>query len=76
MSEVSLIDGHIDEVKQTNYDRVRNMSVKELADLLVRRKFSCMPFCKNCEICTQKTFCYPLCIDGVKKWLESEVDSE
>lgn len=30
---VSLIDGHIDnEIKQTNYERIRNMSVEEMAD--------------------------------------------
>ena len=32
---VSLIDGHIDnEIKQTNYERIRNMSVEEMADWL------------------------------------------
>lgn len=35
MSNVSLIDGHIDEPKkQTNYDRIRNMSVDELAKFI------------------------------------------
>lgn len=31
---VSFIDGHIDEVKQTNYDRIKKMSVEEMADIL------------------------------------------
>lgn len=32
---VSLIDGHIDnEIKQTNYERIRNMSVEELAEFI------------------------------------------
>ena len=35
---VSLIDGHIDnEIKQTNYERIRNMSVEEVV------------YCKNCK---------------------------
>ena len=32
---VSLIDGHIDnEIKQTNYDRIKAMSVEEMADFI------------------------------------------
>ena len=34
MPNVSLVDGHTDEPKITNYDRIRNMSIKELADFL------------------------------------------
>ena len=33
MASVSLIDGHIDRI-QTNYDRIRNMSVEELAEFM------------------------------------------
>ena len=37
MSKVSLIDGHIDnETKQTNYERIRNMTDEEIADKLAR----------------------------------------
>ena len=60
----------------TNYDRIRNMSVGEMAKLLAQRNFSCMRFCENCESCNQNTFRYPFCIDGIKKWLESEVEGE
>ena len=35
MSNVSLIDGHIDEPKITNYDRIKNMSVEEMAEFIV-----------------------------------------
>lgn len=34
---VSLIDGHIDEIKQTNYERIKAMSVEEVV------------YCKNCK---------------------------
>lgn len=99
MSNVSLINGHIDGAEQCvicgrdipegsqvcvicgtekakhprQIDRIRNMSVEEMAKLLAQRNFSCMRFCENCESCNQNTFCYPFCIDGIKKWLESEV---
>lgn len=32
MPNVSLVDGHIDEPKTTNYDRIRNMSLEQLAN--------------------------------------------
>ena len=34
MSNVSLIDGHIDRVKKTNFERIKYMSINELAELL------------------------------------------
>ncbi len=34
MNNVSLIDGHIDEPKQTNFDRIKAMSVEEMADII------------------------------------------
>lgn len=61
--------------KPTNYDRIKNMSVEEMADMLARRNLSCMPFCKECETCNQHTFKYPFCASGIKKWLESEADN-
>ncbi len=72
-NQVCVICGKVPSKLQTNYDRIRNMSVEEMAKLLAQRNFSCMRFCKNCESCNQNTFCYPFCIDGIKKWLESEV---
>lgn len=61
MSIVSLINGHIDEQKQTNYDRIRNMSIDKLSDFLMDWAMEFM--------CGQ----VPL---NVKTWLESEVDTE
>ena len=58
----------------TNYDRIKSMSVDEMGELLAQRNLSCMPFCKECENCNQNTFKYPLCIKGIKEWLESEVE--
>ena len=68
MSNVSLINGHIDEPKQTNYDRIRNMSVEEMANLI----------CHNyrCRKCAYTKCCNGECEIGIKEWLESEVDTE
>lgn len=59
--------------EMTNYDRIKDMSVGELADLLARRELSCMPFCEQCDTCNERTFGYPFCVEGIKKWLESGV---
>lgn len=58
---VSLIDGHIDyERKQTNYERIRNMSVEEMAKFLIMVG----------RLYGGKT------PTNVKQWLEQEVDTE
>ena len=57
----------------TNFERIKAMSIEELADLLAKRNFSCMPFCKSCEKCNTNTFSYPFCVAGIKTWLEKEV---
>lgn len=57
---VSLIDGHIDEINQTNYDRIRNMSVEEMAKFLIMVG----------RLYGGKT------PTNVKQWLESEVETE
>ena len=58
----------------TNCERIKNMSVEEMAELLAKRELSCMPFCIQCKNCNQNTFSYPLCIKGIGQWLESEVE--
>ena len=76
---VSLIDGHIDG-KQTNYDRIRNMSVEELAEILGEMGKQL----ENCDGCPAELFCTENyvklqcknCNDLILKWLESEVDTE
>lgn len=73
MPNVSLVDGHIDG-KQTNYDRIRNMSLEEMAEFL----------CDNfeCDICPAHSANYctikssQICSMAMEKYLESEVDTE
>ena len=65
MSGVSMVNGHID--KLTNYDRIRNMSVEEMAQLLNRCDCDYPPYCKN------PFGCGHFCTDCAKLWLESEV---
>ena len=72
---VSLIDGHIDKVKQTNYDRIRNMSVEELTDFLFElgnhNTTICHILCNG-----YKSNCGRNCAAKLKQWLESEVEGE
>lgn len=94
MSNVSLINGHIDgsetcdicgrEIpegrqecvicgykpkKQTNYDRIRNMGVEELAEFL--NELNYQTGCKIPTNCLARE-----CNDCVKLWLESESDTK
>lgn len=60
---VSMIDGHIDNEKMTNYDRIRNMSVLELANFLSEIQWEAMHGKSK----------YP---HEWERWLESEVTEE
>lgn len=67
MSSVSMIDGHID--KMTNFERIKSMSIDEMAEFIYEH---CC-----CDDCSLPTSCLDKnCKKCVKKWLESEVDTE
>ncbi len=80
MSEVSLINGHIDEPKrETNYDQVKAMSVEQMADFMYD---AVDKICfERCSKETGNEFCCKhgedvrpeSCINCIKHWLESEV---
>ena len=75
MSKVSLINGHIDEPKQTNYDRIRNMSVEELARFLaeqvMRQEYWHLE--KENVTATHIEFLKSTLFRGYLRYLESEV---
>ena len=56
----------------TNYDRIRNMSIDELAKFIPDWSYT-----KACK-CDEEIYadCNNECWKCVKEWLESEVDSE
>lgn len=70
--QVCFICGTEKQKKQTNYDRIRNMSVEELAKLLC--------YCSDCG--NGRCYGNDLCksgdgaCNGLIKWLESEVDTK
>lgn len=75
MSNVSLINGHIDEPK-TNYDRIRNMSVEELAEFLGAIARQCYyDDCKGCPIYKVRGVCGDF-NESIQAYLESEVEGE
>ena len=59
--------------KLSNYDRIRNMSIDEMVELLTIETW-----CQTCVLC--ETDCPVLemstksCKENIKKWLESEVE--
>lgn len=58
--------------KQTNYDRIRNMSVEELAKFIPDWSYT-----KACK-CDEEIYadCDNKCWKCVKEWLESEVEGK
>ena len=70
MSNVSMIDGHIDR-PMTNYERIKNMSVEEMVDVLCNQ----VSFGAGCVLpindCLDTS-----CEKCIKLWLESEVETE
>ena len=61
----------------TNYDRIRNMNIEEMAVMLADE----IPHgdCYGCDKCFRMDGPYRLgdaCNDAWLKWLESEVDAE
>lgn len=78
MPNVSLVDGHIDGM--TNYDRIRNMTIEEMASFLAihidhyRAPFEVKEIYANAI--DNKTGKGIIWIEAFKRWLESEVDSE
>lgn len=65
---------------KTNYDRIRNMSVEEMAKALNKRSIGnvdCEKFCaytKDGRCNKFKNDGKGSCVDGIKLWLESEVE--
>lgn len=65
----------------TNYGRIKNMSVEEMAIAIFNLDFIDNGLnCENCCAYTKDGECNKTdndgkgtCIDGIKKWLESEV---
>lgn len=73
MSSVSLIDGHIDEVKKitTNGDNVRAMNDKEFAHFMMTAWFV-DDVCKHCEGEYDRCGDLKFCESKVLEWLLKE----
>lgn len=58
----------------TNYERIKNMSVEEMADAIINTTDTC-ELCvrSNCVSCVNAE---GGCTDYIKQWLESEVETE
>ena len=58
--------------KQTNADRIRNMSDEELAEFIVELNLHCLAGLSKCDCKANKTC--DNCNAEVKKWLRSEAE--
>lgn len=67
--QVCIICGKKVNGKQRQIDRVRNMSVEELAESLALRMMCCC--CPCTQLCNKLE--YVSCVDTFKIWLEQEV---
>lgn len=71
--QVCVICGHTNK-KQTNYDRIRNMSVEELAQFMNDCGHDFPPYCDYKD--ATRGICDQNCLKCAKEWLESEVEGE
>lgn len=56
-----------------NYERIKQMSIEEMAEFFSRSDCDvCIynPETSECDCCSDNLECY----DGIKQWLESEVE--
>lgn len=52
----------------TNYERINDMSVEEMAAWLFKTSdCSCCAYCRDRYACSKSE-----CIDGIKRWLKNE----
>ena len=56
----------------TNYDRIKNMSIDEMAEWL--DKTTSCTYCCARQICDNGNYVGAMCYKAFKKWLESEVE--
>lgn len=67
-----VICGEVGKKKKTNYDRIRNMSLEQMAYILEA------PPCCKCRLYKYagQTCENTACTQGVRQWLEMEVEEE
>ena len=59
----------------TNFERIKNMSIDELAELLDEAvECCCTTICNDFDRCKRNNAIEPICKNHYKKWLESEVE--
>ncbi|MBQ4153882.1 MAG: hypothetical protein IJE01_01615 [Clostridia bacterium] len=76
-SQYCVICGYKAKHKKTNYDRIRNMSVEEMAEFIKTAVEDCEKYCDFTKNGKCNSFgIEDKCALGIKQWLESEVDTE
>lgn len=61
-----------------NYERIKSMSIEEMAEFLSQQSSACQGICEYCNEITQ-SYCNwgdDANVFGIKRWLESEGENE
>lgn len=79
-SECRMCDKGKADKKITNYEKIKEMSVEELAEIFEDKVSSfdcdvCSSKCAGTDFC-EETSCKPFAREWLKEWLESECDAE
>lgn len=59
----------------TNYEKIKGMSVEELAEFIHELNEHCLAGMGLCD-CSGGKYCSDICKGKTKEWLESECDAE
>lgn len=65
-----------DEIKPTNFERIKAMSVEKMAEFLAHISTDCEKFCVFVDENGDCIGCGGQCAIGIKQWLESEVQED
>ena len=49
-----------------NYEKIKNMTLNEMAEFMNKPEFKCLPAC-NCKNCYES-----ICINAIKQYLQQE----
>ena len=59
-----------------NYEKIKNMTVDEMAGCIKSNMLNECKFCIYSNGCLATTYQRKSCLDGIKKWLLSEVEND
>ena len=59
-----------------NYERIKQMTVEEMAENIKCNALNECKFCRHSDTCLATAYQRRRCLDGIKQWLLKEVKDE